>query len=74
MSQPHSLYWIGLYEPVCSKEWKWFFQVDMTRAIFYCVLRFVGGGEEDPLLVAVSPLLTKSGQPLVYSLPFRAAS
>lgn len=46
MSQPNSLYWIGLYEPVCSKKWEWFFQVDLTRAIWYCVLRFMGGGEE----------------------------
>jgi len=51
MSQPHSLYWIGLYEPVCSKKWEWFFQVDLTRAICYCVLRFMGGGEEDLCLL-----------------------
>jgi len=47
MDQPHSLYWVGLYEPECPKKWEWFFQVDLTRAICYCVLRFMGGGEED---------------------------
>ena len=47
MSQPHSLYWIGLYESVCSKKWEWFFQVDLTRAICYGVLRFMRGGRED---------------------------
>ena len=62
MSHPHSLYWIGLYEPVCSKEWEWFFQVDLTRAICYCVLRFMGGGEEDLRLLLVSPLLTQTDQ------------
>ena len=38
MSQPHNLYWIGLYE------------VDLTRVICYCVLRFMRGGEEAPSL------------------------
>jgi len=37
------LYWIGLYEPECSEKWEWFFQVDLTRAICYFVLRFMGG-------------------------------
>ncbi|KAF8460710.1 hypothetical protein DFH94DRAFT_123393 [Russula ochroleuca] len=37
------LYWIGLYEPVCSKKLEWFFQVDVTRAICYCYLCFTGG-------------------------------
>lgn len=37
------LYWVGLYESECSKKWEWFFQVDLTRAICYCVLRFMGG-------------------------------
>ena len=45
MLRPQSLYWIGLYEPICSKKWEWFFQVDVTRAICYCYLRFTGGGE-----------------------------
>jgi hypothetical protein len=46
MFQPHSLYWIGQYEPLRSSKWEWFFQVDLTPAIRYCVLRFVGGGED----------------------------
>jgi len=37
------LYWIGLYEATCSKKWEWFFQVDLTPAICYSFLRFVGG-------------------------------
>jgi hypothetical protein len=39
MSQPHSLYWFGLYESECSKEWKWFFQTDLTPAICCGVVR-----------------------------------
>lgn len=46
MTEPHSLYWIGLYEGRCSQKWEWFFRIDLTRAIRYCVLRFIGGGEE----------------------------
>jgi len=37
------LYYIGLYEPVCSERWEWFFQVDLVPAIGYGLLRFVGG-------------------------------
>lgn len=45
MPRIQSLYWIGLYEPLHLKKWEWFFQVDLTRAICYCFLRFIGGGE-----------------------------
>jgi len=38
-----SLYWIGLYEPICPSNWEWFFQVDLIPAIRYCFLRFLGG-------------------------------
>jgi hypothetical protein len=44
---PNSLYWIGQYESVYSTRWVWFFQVDLIRSIRCCVLRFMGGGEED---------------------------
>ncbi|KAF8498217.1 hypothetical protein F5888DRAFT_1693645 [Russula emetica] len=46
-----ALYWIGQYEPLRSSKWEWFFQVDLMRAICYCVLRFIGGGEEDLCLL-----------------------
>jgi hypothetical protein len=47
MFQPHSLYWIGLLEPVYPESWRWFFHVDVTPSIWHFVLRFMGGGEED---------------------------
>ena len=36
-----------MFEPVCSKKWEWFFQVDLTRVICYWVWGFIGRGEED---------------------------
>jgi hypothetical protein len=79
MSQPHSLYWIGLYEPECSEKWEWFFQVDLTRAICYFVLRFMGGGEEVLCLLLYHRYYSytdgqKILQSLVYFLPFGAVS
>ena len=56
-----SLYWIGLYETECSKKWVWFFQVDLTRAIRYGVLRFMGGGRWD-LHLSLSPPLTQTNK------------
>lgn len=37
------LYWVGLYEAICSKKWEWFFHVDLTPTICYSFMRFVGG-------------------------------
>ena len=60
MFEPHSLYWIDLYESVSSKKWEWFIRDDLARPICNGVRRFMGRGEH-PSLVAVSPQLTQTG-------------
>jgi len=57
------LYWIGLYEPLHLKNWEWFFQVDLTRAICYCFLRFIGG-VIDILFFSVQGTLALSSVPV----------
>ena len=65
-----SLYWVGLYEAICSKKWEWFFQVDLTPTICYSFLRFVGGGEYITLNTLALPVLTRANKSTVLGALF----